>query len=344
MKDVSISIKDRCLIIESASLLYTLSSGIFGGMTSTHTILNLQVPHEYDGEPEVDLKHFADHHEITDFVGMMTAVDITTYSMREQSGISCIATAGYSNTVNVILLTDAPLSLQGMVNALAVAVEAKTVAFHDLDIRKDTIEFLSGTVTDSIIIGKTTPEERIHYSGRATSIGNTLFSIVKEAVSEALENQEQLNPHRAIRERFKERGISLDDLVEAEMEIIIEDPVLSLQEFRKKFEEELYAILDDINVTALILAGLRLEEDGYKGLIPCLPQKDFLTDPPHLIADEILGRALASYIGGTLATFEFSRIERLKPGIIGSMGPFLDDIFGGLMAGVSSKIFYEVNR
>lgn len=344
MKDVKISVEDRCLIIESVLPVYTLSSGICGGLTSTHTILNLQVPHEYNGNPEKDLKAFADQNDIPDCVGMMTAVDITTHSVKEHNGILCVVTAGYSNTVNIILLTDAPLSIQGMVNALAVAVEAKTVALHDLDVREDTFEFLSGTVTDSIIIGRTTPQETIHYCGRATPFGSTLYSLVKEAVSEALQNQEQLEPHRILTERLKERGISLEDLVDAEMEIIIENAAISRQEFRKKFEEELHSILTDINVTALILAGLRLEEDGHKGLIPSLPQKDFLTDPPHLIADEILGRALASYIGGTLATFEFSRIERLKPGIIGSMGPFLDDLFGGLLAGVSSKIFYEVNR
>jgi len=344
VKDVHLYLEDRCLIITSTPPIYTLSSGICGGLKSTHTILNLQVPHDYEGDPELDLKAFAKQHAISDFVGMMTAVDITTHSVKEEKGILCAVTAGYSNTVNIVILMESPLSIQGMVNALLVATEAKTVAFHDLDVRKSPVDFLSGTVTDSIIMGRIHPQGTIHYCGRATTLGGTLYSLVKEAVGEALYNQEQIEPHRNLTSRLKERGISLKDLVDAEMDIFIENDTISQQEFRTRFEEELQKIVTDINVSALILAALHLEEDGHHGLIPSLPRQDFITDPPHLVSDEIVGRALATYIGGTLATFEFSRIERLKPGIIGRLGPFLDDIFGGLLAGISSKLFYEVNR
>ena len=109
-------------------------------------------------------------------------------------------------------------------------------------------------------------------------------------------------------------------------------------EFKSLFQNELEYYVKT-NVSSLIIAGLRAEEDGYRGIIPGLPKSEFEKDPIHLIADEAIGDAIASYIGGYRGIFEFRRVERIKPGIIGGLGPFMDDALGGLIAGISSKIF-----
>jgi alpha-ribazole phosphatase CobZ len=64
-------------------------------------------------------------------------------------------------------------------------------------------------------------------------------------------------------------------------------------------------------------------------------------DPSYLYADEVLGMAIANQIAGTKAIFNFKRYDEVKPGIIGDLGPILDDVFAGLVAGCMSKIFEE---
>ncbi len=70
-----------------------------------------------------------------------------------------------------------------------------------------------------------------------------------------------------------------------------------------------------------------------------MPGKDFESDPVHLISDEILGMRIANYINGVKGVFEFERIDRSKPGILKELGPFTDDVVGGLIAGVCSKVY-----
>ncbi len=46
-------------------------------------------------------------------------------------------------------------------------------------------------------------------------------------------------------------------------------------------------------------------------------------------------------IAGTKAIFNFKRYDEEKPGVIGKLGPVLDDVFAGLVADCMSKIFEE---
>jgi alpha-ribazole phosphatase CobZ len=107
------------------------------------------------------------------------------------------------------------------------------------------------------------------------------------------------------------------------------------------FKELLVSTLGDINVASLVMAGLRLEDDGNQGLIPGLSIKDFKKDAVHIVADEILGMAIAEYIGGTRARFEYVRYDTKKPGILKKLGPFADDVICGVIAGVSSQMYTE---
>ncbi|MDD1659376.1 MAG: hypothetical protein LUP92_03935 [Methanomicrobiales archaeon] len=51
--------------------------------------------------------------------------------------------------------------------------------------------------------------------------------------------------------------------------------------------------------------------------------------------------AIAEYIGGTCARFEFTRYDQKKPGILSGLGPFLDDAVAGLIAGCTSRLYSE---
>ncbi|HIE05099.1 MAG TPA: alpha-ribazole phosphatase CobZ [Candidatus Latescibacteria bacterium] len=137
-------------------------------------------------------------------------------------------------------------------------------------------------------------------------------------------------------ERLRERGISLDELVEAGMEMYVPDPeVGGKKKVGSRLKEEMARALKDVNVASLILAGMKLEDDGDS--VPGL-RGEYRNDPVQLIADEILGIQIATYIAGSRALFEFERIDRRKPGILGKLPPFLDDVLGGLIAGCLVKV------
>jgi alpha-ribazole phosphatase CobZ len=137
-----------------------------------------------------------------------------------------------------------------------------------------------------------------------------------------------------------ERGITFKDLLDSALELFQPHPGVETEEkalkmLRKGFEQA----LSDVNVAALVVAGLRLEEDGRCGLIPGLTDKDFRKDPLFLLADEMIGMAIAKYIAGTRGLFEFVRFDKIKPGILKRLGPILDDVVCGIIAGVSSNVY-----
>jgi alpha-ribazole phosphatase CobZ len=148
----------------------------------------------------------------------------------------------------------------------------------------------------------------------------------------------------SIFEIFEARGIRISDLVEAALEVFVPHPSVdgsldSKEAVREALEEELKIAVSDFNVCSLLLAGLKLDEDGSKGFIPNLSVEDYESDTVALVADEILGMALANYLGGTRAIFQFNQFERLKPGIIGKLPPFIDDIVSGLLAGCLTNLY-----
>jgi alpha-ribazole phosphatase CobZ len=139
-----------------------------------------------------------------------------------------------------------------------------------------------------------------------------------------------------------ERGIKIGDIVDSAMELFVPHGGLSSKEQAcEVFEGLLTTSLEDINVSALVLAGFLLEEEGSKGLIPGLDKVDFEKDAVHILADEILGMAIAEYIGGTKARFEYVRYDTKKPGILGKLGPFADDVVCGIIAGTTSQMYSE---
>ncbi|HUT17191.1 MAG TPA: phosphatidylglycerophosphatase A, partial [Acidobacteriota bacterium] len=87
----------------------------------------------------------------------------------------------------------------------------------------------------------------------------------------------------------------------------------------------------------------RAQEDAEKGLIPGLTKERFM-GRPGLVADELLGLAIANYIAGVRGVFEFTRFDRAKPGILKKLGPITNDAIGGLVAGVSSNMYTRALR
>jgi alpha-ribazole phosphatase CobZ len=143
-------------------------------------------------------------------------------------------------------------------------------------------------------------------------------------------------------EVLEEKGIKVDAVVNSAMELFLPHGSLkNKNQADDAFRKILKSSLEDANISALVLAGLLLDERGGEGKIPGLDPVDFKNDAVHIIADEILGMAIAEYIGGTKARFEYVRYDTRKPGILGELGPFTDDVVCGLIAGASSQMYTE---
>ena len=134
-------------------------------------------------------------------------------------------------------------------------------------------------------------------------------------------------------------GVTLKDLLDTALELYIPHPgIETRQKAVELFKDGFYEALTDVNVSVLEVACFRAEEDGQAGLIPLLPVEQF-KGRPGLIVDELLGMTIANYIAGARGIFEFIRYDQVKPGILRTLGPIANDAIGGLIAGVSSKIY-----
>ena len=138
-----------------------------------------------------------------------------------------------------------------------------------------------------------------------------------------------------IAERLEKRGIDLPSMVEAAMALYVSHGIPP-EGARGILAGKFAKAMQDPNVSSLLLAAVLLEEElctGKPGTIG--------GDPVFLLSDEILGMAIAEYIGGTCARFEFTRYDQKKPGILSRLGPFLDDAVAGLIAGCTSRLYSE---
>ncbi len=134
--------------------------------------------------------------------------------------------------------------------------------------------------------------------------------------------------------------ITEDMLTDAAMELYVPHPGIENEEIaRQVFKRELGFALSDPNLCILLYTAILMEEEGVNGRLPNMSAQEYERDPVYLIADEVLGIAIAQYISGYKGMFEFTRFDQNKPGILGRLGPFMDDAIAGLIGGVSSNMY-----
>jgi alpha-ribazole phosphatase CobZ len=143
---------------------------------------------------------------------------------------------------------------------------------------------------------------------------------------------------------LERKGITLKDLIDTALELFVPHPGLETEQAATKMlQEEFLDALSDVNVSCLEVACFRAQEDAENGLIPGLSKERFM-GRPGLIADELLGLAIANYLAGVRGVFEFTRFDQAKPGILKKLGPITNDAIGGLVAGVSSNVYTQAFR
>jgi alpha-ribazole phosphatase CobZ len=143
---------------------------------------------------------------------------------------------------------------------------------------------------------------------------------------------------------LEQRGITLQSLIDCALEMYVPHPgIETVEKATEMLRSEFLDILSDVNVSMLEVAAFTLQEQAEKGQIPGLTQERF-RGRPGPVADEILGIAIATYIGGTRGVFEYVRFDQAKPGILKSLGSLTNDAIGALVAGASSNMYTNALR
>ncbi len=145
---------------------------------------------------------------------------------------------------------------------------------------------------------------------------------------------------RSILKVLEEAGLSEEVLVATAMELYVPHPGVENRDIAQQvFKRELKLALSDPNLCILLYAGMLLEKEGEKGELPCISKEIFDKDLTFLIVDEVIGMSIAKYISGDKGIFEYVRFDKLKPGILSKLGPFMDDVIAGLIGGVSANMY-----
>lgn len=203
-------------VVRFTETMEVLSCAVLnGGATETDACFIMQVPHDYvHDDPLLHAESVRDALGLPkNTVGMMTAAEVGyvfNVQEAEYKGIftTAIATAGLSNhvmagdvledwesrhsvslerasrmmagTINIILVSESPLTMQGKVNLFMPVVEGKSAAMADRGFKE------TGTTSDAVAIISPRGEERVTYTGTGSDIGISGAKAVRAAVGHAL--------------------------------------------------------------------------------------------------------------------------------------------------------------
>jgi len=147
-----------------------------------------------------------------------------------------------------------------------------------------------------------------------------------------------LNSKNLLLKGLERYGVDLESMIETAMELCISE---DRENIRLKLREVMLKKLEDPNLLTLMIAALKLEEEGIKGNLPF----NYHGDPIHIYIDEVIGMTIANEISGTKGIFNFRWYDAKKPGVIGELDRrgcvFLDDAIAGFIAGCMSRVFEE---
>ena len=355
--DTNICINDSNLLLYKDTFIIQRNKefSVFGNSIHNNGFFNVKniLIHFSENSDEINLntaeyaQKLLKNNEISDPTAIiLTNAPIEQNAFKTSDYVTAIVSSNISNiygagevissdhenrgSINAILLINKNLSNNLIIKSYSWAIEAKVAALWDLDLRSKEDDLATGNAHDSLIVACTgESEEYIDEKELRMLIGKC----VRDATKKSIENS---GFSKGVLDFIEGIGIKIEDLVDAGMELCV--GVEKSEDLYKKLHRQILKSLEDLNVVSFIIAGIRLEEDYKKHRVAGINVDD---DPAYLYSDEVFGMSVANQIAGTKAIFNFKRYDEEKPGIIGELGPVLDDIFAGLIAGCMSKIFEE---
>ncbi len=296
------------------------------------------------------LDNFTNSYEEYSIINIMSN-DITIEDFTESLKVANSPKGFIDAEINLgqIILINKSLSPKLLIEIYKTCIKAKTRFFESLHLPLHINNLLNKE--DFLVIASNLPEDSINdesvmdvgvditqatYDDDYIDIPEFLNQIEESIIINCEDAVKKMGLNFGILDYLVSEGIQIGDLVEAGLDLCV--GVKITDELKEKLEAEILKSLTDINVITLLMAAIRTEEDFQNNR---LREVDISDDPAYLYTDEVLGLAISNQIAGTKATFNFKRYDEAKPGIIFGLGPMLDDIFAGLIAGCMSKIFEE---
>lgn len=315
-----------------------VESIVFHGLTNREHPLPYTegdvTPDEIAGEKYEYLKGMLEFNGIKEpvsaFLNPSKTLDFQEVSL---NGVTSLSSA-YQGTklyLNILVFINHELNTKTLVKLYKSAVDAKFAALWDMGVVNHfSFDPLDLEDDASIVIASKGYSDNTDLKLELELINNVKISL-RESIKKALST---CGFPKDVVGFMKDVGVEIDQLVDAGMELVV--GVDDTSGIREKLRNQIYHSLEDLNVISFIIAGIRLEEDYEKHRILGVDVDD---DPAYLYSDEVFGMSIANQIAGTKAIFNFKRYDEEKPGIISQLGPVLDDVFAGLVAGCMSKIF-----
>jgi adenosylcobinamide hydrolase len=292
-KGINLILGDNVLAVLSDVPLNTVSSAFHngGGVKKTKVILNVEVLKSCSDQylhdnPEPYITDSARKFGLEEsFIGMVTAAAVQNFSLvskrNGELAVSVIATAAdnegntcnfaesagepidiqvHEGTINIIVVIDGNPTESCLVGTLITVTEAKMAALRELDVRsRASGDEATGTVTDAIVVAETNRGAPIVYGGPASELGQLVGYCTRKAVKEAVTKANEFMPSRSIKERLRERHLSIAKLASE----------LSKVNDLKVDEQALAKILGSEPLfSLLVLAAAKMDEDVKKGLLP----------------------------------------------------------------------------
>jgi len=345
IKDAQINIESDAFIIQREKGFLSLSN-VNNNFSTIKTIINHSSYNDIQNKEEYIHKFLETKNVLNPASVILTGASISETVVETSNYVTVIVSAhafiplgagkvvsnNYDNkeSISTILIINNDLSHKSLLNAYSCAERAKVAALWDLDVRNSSGDISTGNFNDSLIVACTGKSDKeIDNAELQTLVMKSVRKATKKAILNSGYKKEVLDYIEGI-------GIKIEDLVDAGMELCV--GVEKSEELYEKLHKQILKSLEDLNVVSFIIAGIRLEEDYAKHRVTGINVDD---DPAYLYSDEVFGMSVANQIAGTKAIFNFKRYDEEKPGIIGKLGPVLDDVFAGLIAGCMSKIFEE---
>jgi adenosylcobinamide amidohydrolase len=182
-----------------------------GGLRRVTTVAWLCV-RDADLRPPVDerelLRDRLTMRGLTGAVGLMTSADVSRYADASRAWgahrARAIATVGLGNalragdppgpaarigTINVLCAIDLPLTDEALLEAMALATEARALAVREADIASRRTGLpSSGTGTDCIVIAAPDAPDPARYAGKHTDLGHLVGATVIDAVTRGIDS------------------------------------------------------------------------------------------------------------------------------------------------------------
>ncbi len=244
-------------------------------------------------------------------------------------------------TVSIVVGVDEELTDSAALDLLRTVVEVKSAVFADLLLRCESRCF--GTPTDNVTIIYRGGVKGIPWAGPATVLGHEVGLMVRKALINY--GLKSLSINDWLRNSI---GLGINELVDLAMHAYSKAPVPGVPDSRVKgiIKGFIESMLRDPNIWSFIVAARELDLHAASGTLPGLTSEEFRCDSVRVVADELIGLALATYAAGSKAIFTTYWVERIKGGDllrrISELPMFEDDVASAIIASALTKAYDEL--